>query len=281
MFNTVIISTNENRGYYEHLPLVVAAWKRFFPNCKVKLAYITNKLENNGLYNLFSQVADEVKMYVEVAGVHSANFAKVSRYLYASEQGDDVCIIHDIDTIPLQAAYWEKLFNAFDREKLFCVGHDVYEGSEHEGKFPASSMMGTGHIFKTLINPNQLDFTSLFQGLAMRRVFDDKENIINHPTMFSDESLIRALISINNVPITKVNRGINTDTQWIDRSSWKTISESDLKYGSYVECNLPRSHEVYDIKPYVDKIEDFIFSDNNHFRYISSKLKQWNTSQES
>lgn len=276
MFNTVILSTNENRGYYEHLPLVVAAWKHFFPSCKVKLAYITNQLSDNKLYEQFSQVADEVVMYQEVAGVHSANFAKMSRYILASDQGDDVCIIHDIDSIPLQSLYWQDLFKSFERDKLLCVGHDVYEGTPHEGKFPASSMMGTGHIFKHLVNPKGLDITSLFQQCASRRVFDDKENVTNPPSFFSDESLIRSLIEVNKVPIKKVPRGIDTDRQWIDRSRWKMFTDSDLKYGTFVECNLPRSFDIYDTKPYIEQLEKY-FMIELKYHNVSNTLKSWNS----
>ena len=42
-FDTVILATNDNPKYSDFVPYTVAAWRKFFPEVKIVLAYITSE----------------------------------------------------------------------------------------------------------------------------------------------------------------------------------------------------------------------------------------------
>ncbi len=240
LFDNVILSVNDDPAYYNHLPLVSMAWRKFFPGVKIKLAFLTDGTDRKN----FESYADEVVLYPEVPGVPSANAAKMLRWILASEQGDKISLIHDIDTIPLQSQYWIDLMKDYVPGKLLTVGADVYRGTPHDGKVPASSTTASGDVFKKLFNPKGISYYELFQSWIMN-TFDEKENVMNPKTQFSDESLIRALIHKNLSPDEVIyrDRRINTYTQWIDRSDWH-IEPTMLKSGQYIEANLHRSFDA-------------------------------------
>ena len=255
MFDNVILSVDDNRAYYDHLPLVATAWRKFFPGVKIKLAFLSDGTDKK----TFESFADEVVIFPTVPGVPTANAAKMLRWILASEQGDKVSLIHDIDTVPLQSKYWIDLMKDYVPGKLLTVGADVYRGTPHDGKVPASSTTGSGHIFKKLFNPSGVGYYELFHSWVMN-TFDEKENVMNHKTMFSDESLIRALIHKNLSPgdVIYRDRRINTYTQWIDRSDWH-VEPNMLKAGQYIEANLHRSFDDGSGRADLTEINNYIF----------------------
>jgi hypothetical protein len=157
-----------------------------------------------------------------------------------------------MDTIPLQAEYYRRLTDQRIPGHLLCVGREVYNGTPHAGKFPAGCMTGEGRLFKSLMPGN-------VEQLFDMRVHDHKEDPRNLPERFSDESLVRALLTINQgIPQQHVERGIDPMTDWVDRSWWH-LDVSKMMSGGYIEANLPRPMHAN-----MDKIQpiwDYIFND--------------------
>lgn len=205
-FDKVVLSTNRDPKYWEFRELTPQAWKKFFPECQVIL--------------------------VEVAppnGVPSGSWAKIARYMAAARFTDDVCLIHDIDTVPLQRDYTVNILSQRKAGHLLCVGAEVYAGTPHEGKFPAGHMTGEGRLFGQLL-----------EGYApgLPDMFDSKEDV--RSTHFSDESMIRAQLVRNpDIPVQHVGRGVDIYRDWIDRSWWD-VDTKRLWAGGYVECNMMR-----------------------------------------
>ena len=250
------LGVNNHPDYYKYLPLVVTAWKKFFPECKIALAYVGDEEKSPFEYD----GVDKFFHFPEIGGIPSANLSKVVRYFIAAQMGSDtICLIHDMDSIPLQRPYWEWLFKDYVHGKLLAVGGEVYEGA-NEGKFPASNMMGSGEVFTKLINPLGWSFIALVHSCVGVRQFDDKENIAQIRQIFSDESLIRYLIHKNLKPEDVVyrERKCNPQTEWWDRSFNAYWDMGKLKAGEYVEAQLPRSFDEKgggtDISPAMDYI---------------------------
>ena len=94
------------------------------------------------------------------------------------------------------------------------------------------------------------------------KVCDHKEAINNPPNIFSDESLIRALIyKSKNIGVTHVDRAVDIKKDWIDRSWW-FVNPERLFSGEYIACNFLRPFHIYydnivDIVEYIygEKIE--------------------------
>lgn len=251
--NRLIISSNDSPKYLDFWHITCSSWNKFFPNIPISMAFVTEREECDELVARIRQRMD-VRLFRNISGVPSGNLAKVARYLLASEFTNDVCISHDIDSIPLQHAYFSKLLANKKEGMLMGVGKEVYDKTEHAGKFPAGYFTAEGWLFKRLFNPNGLSNNDLFSEWKNIREFDHKESPYISPDTFSDESLIRALVKRNNMSdaMHYVDRGVDIGRDWIDRSWWR-IDEDKLFKGGYTDCNMPRP-----ILPNLDKMKSII-----------------------
>jgi hypothetical protein len=184
----------------------------------------------------------------EQPGFPSPNQAKLARFYRAAMLIKSIITIEDIDTVPLQAGFIDRILGQRQENKLLLVGAEVYKGTPHEGKIPISQMTGEGNLFAALFNPENLIWSAFLNQFKGMGIFDKKENPQNPANAFSDESLVRALLwRLKEEQIQKVNRGVNIKTDWIDRSWWN-VDKSKLFLGNYICCNFKR--------PFIDKYSD-------------------------
>ena len=249
---TVCLSVNDNYDYYKNMPLVYKAWKSFFPKCRVVLGFVNSKTKlkhrtlNQDVIDFLEDNSDELIVVDEVGGIPTENQGKFLRYWVASIQTNDLpCLIHDVDSLPLQSNYWsDYIFKNYRKDKLLAVGHDVYAGTEHQGKFPASNMVGDSEVFRKMINPQNSGYNATVFSYTGIRMFDDKERIEQMKQNFSDESLVRYMI-VKNLGLENVNfidRKIEIRNQWLDKTFWN-FDKDAINNGSFIECNLPRSFD--------------------------------------
>ena len=252
-FERIILSTDENPTYYQFWILVADSWKKFFPSIPISLAFITDREEDDLVVKRMREKGD-VYLFRPVPGIPTGNLAKVSRFLMASQHKNEICLCFDMDSIPLNSSYLEKLIAQRKHHYLLAVGAEVYYNTPHSGKFPSGYFTGEGYLFGELFNPNSLPYEILVREFIDFRVFDHKEAINNSPDVFSDESLIRALIKTRNIEskVQHVCRGENPDITWIDRACWR-VNEKWMESGGYSCCNMLRPFEPnYDrIKPVI------------------------------
>jgi len=266
-FDTVVLATNDNPKYSDFVPYTVAAWRKFFPEVKIVLAYITSE-DKSVIAERVKSLNDEgvsvlVYPYVGI-DIPSGNYAKVCRLNTACECMDDrVCFIADIDTVPLSRDYYVNISQHYEDGKVLAVGGEDYEGtlypdgSTDEGKFPMHGTITSPATLRSIVNPDSIQFLQLLEIWKNTKAFDDKEDILNSDdpvknpnNHFSDESLFRVLVAAHNKHdiIKRVRRDIDEPfikkEKWIDRSwSWSppnTIDINKMKEGGYVECNMLR-----------------------------------------
>lgn len=233
MFNRVVVSTDENPDFLDFIPLVSMAWKKFFPQAELSIAFVTDRSMFDGLVGKMLQYGD-VSLFPTFKEIPTANHAKIARHILAG-CFDDVCMIEDVDTIPLQASYFESRTALHQPGKLLAVGKEVY-GIEHPNKFPISTMTAQGKVFQSIFNPTDADYNEIFKNLNR---FKDKADICTSPQYFSDESLIKELLSGWSGEVVHARRGVNIKEDWIDRSWWD-VDEDKLNRGEYVTCNMLR-----------------------------------------
>lgn len=264
MFNAVVLSTNLDRTFFDFLPVTYVAWRKWFditPMCAVIDKdnigdSIRHQLINLGIWPYLTHVEP-------IAGIPQANYSKFARLSLASilndrhaiAHTDTVCTIHDMDSIPLQSAYAKGIMSGYESGKLLAVGHEVY----NNGKFPMSFVTGTPSTFKRAINPDNMPFKTLVRSCIGTRIHDDKEDISNAPDQFSDESLLRALMTRNNFQdVVKQPRNVNVRHDWIDRSWWNELNVDKLRAGGYTECNFlrPLHQHIDQIMPVLEYVCD-------------------------
>jgi hypothetical protein len=275
MINRIIVSSDDS-DFLNFWPVVSQAWKKFFPEAKITLAFVTDR-DNVDFLNKLESFGD-VYLFPRDKSVPSANQAKICRHILACLFYDEVSMIEDIDTVPMQRKFIEKIAYEYEDGKILFVGKEVYNNTPDEGKIPISNMTGRGSDFSVIFDPNSIirksiegkrfteDIFKIWDEWKLLNVFDQKESILNTPDPlgirgFSDESMIRALIEkTSSHSITKkINRSVDIRDKWIDRSWW-SIDEVKMKNEHYVLCNFLRPFRSNYImcKPVID----FIFEKN-------------------
>ena len=257
MFDRIVTSTNENSTYLGFWELQILAHKKFFPEKKLTIAFLTDRTYEDELVKEMISHDIDVQLYKPINGIPEGNHAKILRYICASQYNNEICCITDMDTIPLQKEYLTNQTNLREPNKLLCIGAEVYKNTPHYGKFPAHHMTAEGKIFKQLFNPNNLNYEDSVKEISNFKVFDSKESIVDSRDSFSDESLIRVLIGKNNVPVQHIVRNVDIYNDWIDRSWWN-INTEKLKNFKYVESNLLRPYDKnkQQIEPILQFLKD-------------------------
>lgn len=225
-FDRVVVATDEDRRFLPNCKLVVRAWRKFFPGIPVTIALVSQR---RALAQRIADAADCDVMLFWEPRLPTGNYAKVARYLAAARYSDEVCLVHDMDTVPLQRDYYVRLTGQRRPGRLMAVGAEVYAGTPHAGKFPAGCITAEGRVFAKLLEP-------WHRGFAVGR-YDHKEDPAGPE--FSDESLLRVLIEDSGVEVQHVERAVDIRRDWVDRSWWG-IDKARLLAGEYVECNLLR-----------------------------------------
>jgi hypothetical protein len=257
-FDKVVISSNEDPRYIEFWPWIASAWQRMF-GVPVHLAFLTQRDEDDD-YVQYLRAFGRVDLFRPVPGIPEANLAKVIRFMLAARQPpNEVVYINDVDLLPLNRQYFLNLTSDRPPGYLLCVGAEIYRGGPDDGKFPAGNLTAEAAVFKALFNPLDLDDERLASSWIGLRKFDSKEDISStipneDPNTFSDESLIRCLLSDQRVPCWHKPRGWSPYTERaICRSDWR-INNDRLKTGYYVEAHLLRPYTQHRarIQPILD-----------------------------
>ena len=255
----VILSSDDNLKFIEFWPLVAEAWRKLF-EVDVWLAVVSwcygkaalRKLKEHGY----------VEVYAPIEGIPIANQAKIARYHLASIWNDaSVVMTNDIDLLPLQSAYVHDLLHQRPPGHLLTVGAELYTGPE-KGKFTAGYLTAESSVWSKLVNPLHLAWPAFIKSFVGMSEIDYKEDIsrtVHHeePDTFSDESLLRALLKMNPVPVIYARRGFEPYTaRALCRSDWK-LDPGKLKNNEYVEAHLPRPwHDHVDkIKPLAEYLK--------------------------
>lgn len=259
----VILSSNVNPKYLQFWPLVSYAWKKLF-NMQPWLALVVDDYDEAEAYGMHPLMAHgNIVVYTAIKDIPECNQAKVARYFLASKWNDNsVVMTNDMDLLPLQTAYGDSLFKQRPAGHLMTIGSELYTGPE-KGKFTAGYLTAESSVWRSLVNPSNLEWDGFIKSFVGMKKFDHKEDIARNvfhedPDTFSDESLLRALLSINPVPMIRLPIGFWPYTlRALDRSNWQ-FDPKKLADGTYVEAHLLRPWSSYEtqLQPLVDYIKN-------------------------
>jgi hypothetical protein len=112
----VILASNDNLDYLEFWPVVSAAWKKI--DIEPVLFY-TGKDKN-----IIKKGAGQV-VHCENIGIDSVFHAQCIRLLAPSLFPNDICIISDIDDLPLNYNFFHGNVGPYDEEKFIIFRPDV------------------------------------------------------------------------------------------------------------------------------------------------------------
>lgn len=259
----IITSTNEVDLYIHFWPTMAENWTKWYGIEKITCAFITERVEDDPLVKKMREYGEVILYKPFKNEVADSIQAKTTRMYLSTLYPDDYCLIADIDMYILnKEETWLKWFSKVEEDKMLCVSSNVpYYGTD-KGKFPMAFTTATGKVWKEIINPNNLSYDELFRSWYNMYEHDSKEKVNQPFPQFSDESLLRGLISrwenyggresYNHprcIGIERDDWGVSAKRR-IDRSKW-FIDEKKLHSGYYYDSQpvRPFNKNVNNIKP--------------------------------
>ena len=266
----IITSTNEVDLYLNFWSTMSQNWSKWYGIDKVTCAFITEREEDDPLVL-------EMKKYGEIIlfkpfnnEIPSGIQTKTTRMYLSTQYPDEYCLIADIDMYILnKEETWDKWFSKVEEDKLLCVSSNVPYGGTDKGKFPMAFTTAKGSVWEEIINPKGLSYLELFKSWYDVRVHDTKEKVNQPFTNFSDESLLRGLISkwegyggreaykhprcigIERDDWGKGKKGFKGAARRIDRSRWGFDKEK-LNKGYYYDSQPLRPFNKEQLLPILE-----------------------------
>jgi len=182
----------------------------------------------------------------------------------ATKHGDAICMVNDIDLVPLQREYVVERLSHFDPDKLLGIGTLNHIGLKD--KFTMGYTTAVSSVWNRIVNPNNLGYEDLVNSWRNIQHFDLQEAVNNlpadgvNPRGFSDESLLRYLRSREPSILNQIERGFVPLQDGVDRAAWSNLDIDRLNRGGYVEAHLLRPltkyiKEINVIADYIKKVE--------------------------
>jgi SAM-dependent methyltransferase len=238
----VLVLSSDDGFHLDFLPLVSAAWRKFFPEFKIALVVCGNHTRE--------EYAERCQKYVDYLyavplhpGYSRMNTAKMARLWYACQFRGRVVTLNDMDLIPLNRWFYETRYEQYVPGKLMLMGEEVYAGIPHEkGKAPMSALTCESELLSDIVNPKGLDFYHFLIEHTGKWVFDSREDCGNKDGCFLDESLFMAMRSKwskKDTHVVSILREYNTVNDTVDRAYW-VIDPEKLAAGNYHESHMKK-----------------------------------------
>lgn len=249
--NKIITACNENRIYSDFIEINAKSWKKLY-DITIDIAIIAKDPDNSSLVDHAKKYCN-VHVFKEQEGILSSVQAKVSRLLLASKEifKEDICALSDIDMIPLQPVLFSPFENVPENHLvMWGYDHPAYVGIDR-GKWPMDRTIAKGSTFKEIVNPANLNDFDLLEYWKNYKLIDGRESISLPFSVFSDESLLRALHSQWNekdLRTTKISRLALEKSMLGGRMNPPNeLNLEKLKNGTYFEAHGFRPIQKYPI----------------------------------
>jgi len=255
MIKHILISGDDNPNYLQYLPVTSLAWQKLL-GIKPVFAYVTDNIDTPPWMNEYCEEIIRYPNWDFIPSAAARTFC--ARMLLRYRYGDDLCMVSDLDMIPLDKTTFTKFPNTFISDKMLSIGYDVFKHGDGDPnspphapefrKFPSCYCVATSKVWQEIINPEYLSDIELLQSWVGLNEFDHKEDITKNN--FCDESLVRALIQRWNPDrsrIIGVDRGSSAGSAMyrrLDRAHWH-IDEKLINSGHYIDAHCPRPLSSY------------------------------------
>lgn len=266
-FDRVIISANESWLYIDFWPLVSYAWRTVIPGARPVLAFVTERTHNDEFVRQLRRHG-EVILVRPVTNITQAAQAKMARYYVAAMFPDEVCLIDDIDSIPIDRDWHLMRTDQREAGTMLLVGSECYTGDG--GQVPVSMMTAEGRLFDQLFKIGELSFSDWLDTMKLggvehdnieSRAYNEELECSTSPralgqAMFSDEGLIVQLRKKCDLPVTYARREYVVGRDTIDRSCLALFSTENLEKGQYLTAHTGRPYLEH--RKLNDQIIDYI-----------------------
>jgi len=235
----VLMSCDDNPFYYEFWNDVSHMWKNVF-GFEPVLFYISDEdnrflSEDNGTIIRIPKIKN-VPVYLQ---------AQTARIYFAKMFKDDVCLLSDIDIIPIDKSFFnvETILKNVKKDEFFHLNPTKREF----GQFPMCYYVAYGNTYEKMFNDNtweefinkiiKYDFNAKKLGFMLPKHLEDKQ------LWFSDELFLHSEIAKNSLKI-NLNNKIILPNERLDREQLLSPASENVK--QYVDCHMPRPFSMYE-----------------------------------
>jgi len=252
LFDTVVLSGDTNSGFLEFFPMVKEAWETIW-KVDVVLGIISPVLSISPSSN-----TNKVIIVKAVEGISLKNQAKLLRFWLTTFLKEKVCLVNDLDFLPLDRWYLEeRLSKRQPRQIHIAESPRHYTQPGEQGKFPIGDMVAESETFKELLGaalPWDL-WIKHFASSPFIFKSDIKANI--NFDFFSDESWWRTLLKTLDFPKERLCKTEGLlypfSDHIIDRANWQ-YTTNKLITGYYYGAHLPRPFNKDICEPLITSI---------------------------
>jgi len=239
-----ILATNDNEQYYQFWPLVARRWQRW--GIIPTLIVISDKKLD------IDESLGDVIYYSPLEKQNTAHQAQVIRLFAAANFESDVCLVSDLDMMPLKKEYFTDAASYYDDEHFLVYSSDAYlPGDPAFPAYPMCYLCSKGINFKNIIEGNLSNFEDKF-GEWMNYGYG----------WHTDEKVFYKKFqewAPNHKKVTFLRRGFNISNSLlsiarIDRSNGCEHNKNLISQNFYVDFHMPRPYKQH------SEIIDFIYS---------------------
>ena len=234
----IIVSSDQNSDYLQFWPLVSIAWRRL-TGAIPTLAFIGEERVN-------TDVGDVIRIPTP-DGIPTSFAAQAVRLFIPTLFPDQVCLISDLDMLPLQSGYFLGNASAASNHNLVIYSADAYPPSAQ--RYPMCYIAAKGHVFREILgiaeDANTEDILATIcswhsEGLGWPT---DELMFGRHMHLWSGYPNRCIMLRRSWTPLA-ANR--------IDRVSWE-INLTKLKQNGYIDAHLlrPMHKHLHQLAPLI------------------------------
>lgn len=267
-----IMSSDSNPMYLDFWPTVSKLWKKKF-NIEPILIYIDEDQEKE-----ISTKYGTVLKLKPIKNIPISIQTLWSRYWLPIQYPENVCIISDIDMLPLSEKYFIDNIKNIKDDKYVHLNPCI----ESYGMIPSCYHVAKGSMFEKVLKTSK----SLEESLKNLHVdFGNPRHQLEDDYWFLDEEYAsKSVIDYkknNPEKVIFLQRDFGQNGKRIDRADFEDgiwdYSLEDLKLGKYYDCHSIRPYQEY--KNHIDKISKIALKSNlksfkEKFIYLTNTKNQ-------
>lgn len=238
-----ILSTNEKPLYKDFWPVVKPVWINYI-KIKPILIEITDvdEVNDHGDWIIF-----KIK---KIEGIDTGLQSQIARIWITKFYQNEVCLISDIDMLPMNEDYFKKNVEDVDEDSLVIYSADAYP--EPKKRFPMCYNAAKGKTFSEIL---ELDKFTSFEDFC--RQLEKRGEGWNTDELFFGEKIYSYH---NQNKIVKLKRGWDSGIAnlRVDRIRWNHEPYDSKKVKEYIDSHLLRPYSTYKIK--IDKLIEELMS---------------------
>lgn len=220
----VILSTDANEKYIAFWPLAAKAWKKLI-GVTPTLALIADKDVK------IDESLGDVIRFEPLPDIPTSLQAQVIRLLLPAYFPEDVCIISDIDMIPLRKSYFVNSIFRYPSDSFIIYRDKAYTNTE---RYPMCYNAAKGKLFAEIFKINDLsEIPGKIKHWFSKDLGWHTDELILTKKLLKWETLTNRVVRLGHKTIKRIDRGF-----------W-AYDRKLLKKNYYIDAHLPRPYSKY------------------------------------